>query len=37
MRRNVDFLIFLLLFVVLCGALDHWAAHAPEAGSRKGR
>jgi hypothetical protein len=33
----VDFLIFLLLFVVLCGWLDQWATRAAAPVSKEGR
>lgn len=33
----MDFLIFLILFVVLCGWLDHWATRAAEPVAKEGR
>jgi hypothetical protein len=33
----VDFLIFLLLFVVLCGWLDNWATRAAKPAPKEGR
>ena len=32
----MSLLIFLLLFVALCGWLDHWATRTPDSGSKEG-
>ncbi|MBB5781312.1 hypothetical protein HD596_008068 [Nonomuraea jabiensis] len=33
----MEFLLFLLLFVVLCGWLDRWATRTPKPVSKEGR